>query len=170
MAEQKIKVSELPEQEQKDLIAEAVAVGLKGVFPTWNVDTLKSKIAEAKGEKTGKEEKEVIVAGDGGVHEIPSENEQPAGENEQEAQVDEQNGSNDEQKAEEMNETGKDENQGDGGNKGEGETKEEAKEPQKPQTQKVKQPKQTEVKKGGVCHICRSKVINGVCTGCGFHK
>ena len=51
MAEQKIKVSELSEQEQKDLIAEAYAVGLKGIFTTWNIDTLKKKIAEAKGEE-----------------------------------------------------------------------------------------------------------------------
>jgi len=56
MAEEKIKVSELPEQEQKEIIAKAYAVGLKGVFNSWNVETLKNKIAEAEG-KTADEAK-----------------------------------------------------------------------------------------------------------------
>ncbi len=126
---QKLKVSDLSEQEQKELIAEAYAVGLKGIFQTWNVETLKTKIKEAK-EKDEKSESETA--------------EQTGGEDEAQE-------------------------------KGEGETQENAEEP-KAEEPKVEEPKkdkpkkEKEVKVCGICHICRSKVVDGVCTGCGFHK
>ena len=138
MSDENIKVSELSEQEQKDLIAEAYAVGLQGTFNGWKVKTLKDKIAKAKGEDSNDEQK-------------GSNDEQNGGENEQNAQNDEQNGSNDEQK-------------------GEGKEPEAPKEEEKKPQKQAKKEEKPEPKYEGICHICRSKVVNGVCTGCGFHK
>lgn len=167
MAEQKKKVSELPEQEQKELIAKAYAVGLKGVFTAWNVETLKAKIAEIEnknGNNDGEEqhnasttenegksnsdnnpqEKEVVVAGDGGVFEIENET----------AENQEKNPPKDAeeitvQEAEKLQEKAKTDKLIPG--------------------EKVSQKKETK-KSEGICHICRSKVKDGVCTGCGFRK
>ena len=44
----KMKVSELPKEEQQALISEANALGLRGVLTTWGVETLKAKIEELK--------------------------------------------------------------------------------------------------------------------------
>lgn len=166
MSEQKLKVSDLPENEQKELIAEAYSVGLNGFFNKWGVDTLKAKIAEKRtetkpeeqkgentqetGEENGEESteenseeqendsteengEEVIVAGDGGVHTIPTTEEQT-------------------QEPEE-------------------ESKEEPKEEPEKLIPGEKIPKKEEPRKvNGICHICGSKVVNGVCTGCGFKK
>lgn len=165
MSEQKIKVSELSEQEQKDLIAEAYAVGLKGVFTTWNVETLKNKIAEAKGDNSNDEQKD-------------STDEQNTGENEQNVQNDEQNADNmnegeqnDDLIPEGASEETKEFLNGETDNLpseaeeiGENEAK-----VLEEKAAKKQSPKQ-EIKKGGICHICRSRVVNGVCTGCGFHK
>lgn len=232
MSEQKQKVSDLPENEQKEIIAEAYAVGLKGFnFTSYKVETLKEKIAEAKAnfeqqkdEQKGEDskeqnaqesenEKEVIVAGDGGVHEIPSENEQNAGDDEQEPQNDEQNDSNDEQSGSaaegesEANPFNADEQanaenvNNDEENKSDESIPEEASDETKaflngetdelPEgaevitedeaqelEQKVDEPipgeklptKEEPRKVNGICHICGSKVVEGVCTGCGFKK
>lgn len=213
MSEQKQKVSDLPENEQKKLIAEAYAVGLKGFnFTSYKVETLKEKIAEAKkntnseeqkGENeftanadtpahAGENEKEVIVAGDGGVHEIPSEDEQNSsgdeqntGDNEQEAQNDEQNGENtnndEENKSDEsIPEGASDETKaflnGETDKLPEDAeviTEDEAKNLEQ-KTELIpgeKLPKKEEPKKiNGICHICGSKVEDGVCTGCGFKR
>ena len=49
MSEEKIlKVSDLPEQEQKEILQQAYAAGLKGTFNGWKVETLKQKIKEAQ--------------------------------------------------------------------------------------------------------------------------
>lgn len=133
MSNENIKVSELPEEEQKELIAEAYAVGLQGTFNGWKVETLKNKIADAKAKKEGE-----------------GDDEQKGDEDEQNGSNDEQNGGDDEQNDENVNE------------------EEIAKE--EPKKESKKQPKKAEVKSEGICHICRSKVVNGVCTGCGFHK
>ena len=178
-----IKVSDLPEQEQRELIAEAYNVGLTGFnFTSYKVETLKNKIAEQKkkneSQKRGDEQK-------------GSNDEQKGSTDEQKDLTDEQKGSTDEQKGSTDEEKAKGENKtdetgetivaGDGGTFNEnGESK--AKEEQKTQKQaKNEQKTKSENKSAeptpapatkcdGICHICRSKVINGVCTGCGFHK
>ena len=46
--EKKIKVSELPEEEQKALISEAMSLGIHGILTGWGVETLKNKIEPKK--------------------------------------------------------------------------------------------------------------------------
>ena len=154
MSEEKIKVSDLSEQEQKDLIAEAYAVGLQGTFNGWKVETLKNKIAEAKAKKEG----------DGTDEQSGPDDEQNAQENEQNEGGNEQNGSNDEQ-----NEGGQDtEETSEAPNPPE--VPEDLKNNEKPKGTPKKKVEKANKPKEGICHICRSKVIDGVCTGCGFHK
>ena len=174
MSDENIKVSELPEKEQKELLSEAFAVGLnKGVLTGYKVSTLKKKIAELK--------------------------EQNNGENEQKAEENEQNASNDEQKGEETTEEATEE-QGEeqGEEKAEEKAEEETTEEELPEdlSDEAKEflegktdelPKEAETitieeaenllkKKGGkvqkgvngICHICGSRVENGVCSGCKF--
>lgn len=136
-----LKVQDLPKEEQEKLMAEAQAVGIRGIVAGWGVETLKNKIAEEKAklneQKPEENKGEVIVAGDGGVHNVPEET--PA---------------TDEQKAEET--PAADEN---------------ANVEETPEENKDEQPEEKEEKeivRNGICHICRSEVINGKCTGCGF--
>lgn len=166
MSDEKMKVSELPKEEQKELIAEAYSLGLTGVLTGWKVTTLKNRIVELKAQKKG----ETTVEENGGEEksEEIANNEQQGANDEQESQVDEQNGSNDEQNG------SNDEQNGEGLNEGEKEenkpeTETEQKEPEKEEPKKQQKAKK-EPRYDGICHICRSKVIDGVCTGCGFHK
>ena len=190
MSDEKMKVSDLPEQEQKELIAEAYSLGATGVFTGWKVSTLKNKIEELKAQKNGEGAKDEEAKDEG------ANDEQNAPKDEQNASNDEQNGADDEQNApkdeqnapkdEGANETGETIVAGDGGtfdengeenkpeaekegegeeNKPEAETKEQKKEEPKKQPKEKKEPRFD-----GICHICRSKVLDGVCTGCGFHK
>lgn len=147
-----LKVQDLPKEEQEKLMAEAQAVGIRGIVAGWGVETLKNKIAEEKAklneQKPEENEGEVIVAGDGGVHNVPEET--PASD-EQKA---EETPATDEQKAEET--PAADEN---------------ANVEETPEENKDEQPEEKEEKeivRNGICHICRSEVINGKCTGCGF--
>ena len=147
-----LKVQDLPKEEQEKLMAEAQAVGIRGIVAGWGVETLKNKIAEEKAklneQKPEENEDEVIVAGDGGVHNVPEET--PATD-EQKA---EETPITDEQKAEET--PAADEN---------------ANVEETPEENKDEQPEEKEEKeivRNGICHICRSEVINGKCTGCGF--
>lgn len=147
-----LKVQDLPKEEQEKLMAEAQAVGIRGIVAGWGVETLKNKIAEEKAklneQKPEENEGEVIVAGDGGVHNVPEET--PATD-EQKA---EETPTTDEQKAEET--PAADEN---------------ANVEETPEENKDEQPEEKEEKeivRNGICHICRSEVINGKCTGCGF--
>ena len=147
-----LKVQDLPKEEQEKLMAEAQAVGIRGIVAGWGVETLKNKIAEEKAklneQKPEENEGEVIVAGDGGVHNVPEET--PATD-EQKA---EETPITDEQKAEET--PAADEN---------------ANVEETPEGNKDEQPEEKEEKeivRNGICHICRSEVINGKCTGCGF--
>ena len=171
-----LKVQDLPKEEQEKLMAEAQAVGIRGIVAGWGVETLKNKIAEEKAKLNGENEQkpkeneqkseenkqkseeneqkpeenegEVIVAGDGGVHNVPEET--PATD-EQKA---EETPTTDEKKAEET--PAADEN---------------ANVEETPEENKDEQPEEKEEKeivRNGICHICRSEVINGKCTGCGF--
>lgn len=60
MSEEKIKVSELPENEQKELSSLAYSLGLRGNFSGWNVATLKAKIEDlqANANKNGEAQTE----------------------------------------------------------------------------------------------------------------
>lgn len=147
-----LKVQDLPKEEQEKLMAEAQAVGIRGIVAGWGVETLKNKIAEEKAklneQKPEENEGKVIVAGDGGVHNVPEET--PAND-EQKA---EETPATDEQKAEET--PAADENA----------NVEETLEENKDEQPEEKEEK--EIVRNGICHICRSEVINGKCTGCGF--
>lgn len=177
MSDENIKVSELPEKEQKELLSEAFAVGLnKGVLTGYKVSTLKKKIAELKEQNNG-------------------ENEQNGSNNEQKAEENEQNASNDEQKGEETTEEATEEQ---GEEQGEEKAEEETTEEELPEdlsdeakeflegktdelpkeaemitieeAEKLLKKKGGKVQKGvnGICHICGSRVENGVCSGCKF--
>ena len=191
MSDENIKVSELPEKEQKELLSEAFAVGLnKGVLTGYKVSTLKKKIAELKEQNNGENEQ------NGSNNEQKAEeNEQNNGENEQKAEENEQNASNDEQKGEETTEeTTEEATEEQGEEKAEEETAEEelpedlsdeAKEflegktdelPKEAETITIEEAENLLKKKGGkvqkgvngICHICGSRVENGVCSGCEF--
>ena len=133
----KLKVSELPIEEQQALIQEAKELGIGGLLTNYGVDTLKEKIAKAKEEQDGNKE--------------------------------------DDKKADEGNQDGNKEPQ-EGDNADETQ-KEDDKDPQEDNKKAEKQKPVSEAKakeeakkdvKYKICHICRSKVIDGVCTGCGY--
>ncbi len=120
----KLKVSELPIEEQQALIQEAKENGIGGLLTNYGVDTLKEKIAKAKAEKDG-----------------------------------DQDGDKEPQEGDNADETQKDD----------GDKKEESKkEKAKPVSEEKAKAEAKHDVKYKICHICRSKVIDGVCTGCGY--
>lgn len=188
----KMKVADLPQEQRDKLIAEAKELEIRGIVTGWAVETLEAKIAEIKAQKqnqqaneqnNGKDEQNtqnneqndgnneqnaqtneqndegVIVAGDGGVHPISPENEQAPAENEgtqeqnQETPAEEQSEPQQNAQSEES-ETPVD-------------VVAETEEQLPPGTVTKKAAKQAP-KKTPICHICRSKVIDGECQGCGF--
>lgn len=171
MSDENIKVSELPEKEQKELLSEAFAVGLnKGVLTGYKVSTLKKKIAELKEQNNGENEQN------------GSNDEQNGSNDEQKAEENEQNASNDEQKGEETTEEATEEELPEGlsdeakeflegktdelPNDAEEITNEEAEELIAGET--IPQKEEKNKGKSGICHICGSRVENGKCTGCNF--
>lgn len=133
----KLKVSELPIEEQQALIQEAKELGIGGLLTNYGVDTLKEKIAKAKEEQNGKQD------------------------DNQKDDEDNQDGNKEPQEGDNADETQKDDDK---------EPQEDNKkdEKQKPVSEaKAKEEAKHDVKYK-ICHICRSKVINGVCTGCGY--
>lgn len=171
MSDENIKVSELPEKEQKELLSEAFAVGLnKGVLTGYKVSTLKKKIAELKEQNNGENEQN------------GSNDEQNGSNDEQKAEENEQNASNDEQKGEETTEEATEEELPEGlsdeakeflegktdelPNDAEEITNEEAEELIAGET--IPQKEEKNKGKNGICHICGSRVENGKCTGCNF--
>lgn len=157
----KQKVSELPKEEQDALLSEAKEAGLRmGLVQGWTVETLKKRIEEAKANK--QPENENKADGEAPVTEESTEGD----EGEDEALEDE--------KTEDGEENGDDETP-----KEEEATEDEGKKPEetpltetpsmpKQQTKKVEVKKEPAEEKVYICHICRSKFINGKCTGCGF--
>lgn len=133
----KLKVSELPIEEQQALIQEAKELGIGGLLTNYGVDTLKEKIAKAKEEQNDKQD------------------------DDQNDDEDNQDGNKESQEGDNADETQKDDDK---------EPQEDNKkdEKQKPVPEaKAKEEAKKDVKYK-ICHICRSKVINGVCTGCGY--
>lgn len=134
----KLKVSELPIKEQQALIQEAKELEIGGLLTNYGVDTLKEKIAKAKEKQNGKQD-------DG-----------------QKDDEDNQDGNKEPQEGDDADKTQKD----DGDKKPQEDNKKDEK--QKPVSEaKAKEEAKKDVKYK-ICHICRSKVINGVCTGCGY--
>lgn len=133
----KLKVSELPIEEQQALIQEAKELGIGGLLTNYGVDTLKEKIANAKAEQNDSQE-----------------DDKKADEGNQDDNKEPQEGDN------------ADETQKDDGEKPQEDNKKDEK--QKPISEaKAKEEARKDVKYK-ICHICRSKVIDGVCTGCGY--
>ena len=187
--EKKIKVSELPEEEQKALISEAMSLGIQGILTGWGVETLKNKIEKIKAQKGDNSQAE----------QTPPQTEEQNGNGEQtdgeqtdaEQQTDEElpdnlddetkdflNGKTDElpQNAEEI-------------------TVQEAEKQAElvsvtlngkevdilnaivPEVkhepipgEKIVVKEKTKRPINGICHICGSKVVDGVCQGCGFKR
>lgn len=165
MSEEKIlKVSDLPEQEQKEILQQAYAAGLKGTFNGWKVETLKQKIKEAQTPKT----EQTPVADE-------QKETEPAAEPEKEENT--ENGEIEEQSTEQENQTDLDPVQTEPENQPEPKQEEKAPEPEKqekePQmVEEIKPEAEKPKNKGlcGICHICGSKVVDGVCTGCKFFR
>lgn len=140
MSDEKTKVADLPQDEQDALINEAKELDVRGFYGQMKVTTLKAKIEEAKAAKAN------------------GENEQAPANDEQNADNGEQNTENDEQ------------------SNGENEQEPAADEKEEPAAPKVNKgsqrayakEKDAAPAKAKICHICRSKVVNGKCTGCGF--
>lgn len=197
--EKKIKVSELPEEEQKALISEAMSLGIQGILAGWGVETLKNKIEEIKAKKGGKPQAE----------QTPPQTEEQNGNGEQ--QTDEQgDGQGDGEQTEPEQQTDEQtDEQGDGEQtEPEQQTDEElpddlddeAKDflngktdelPQNAEEITVQEAEELQNKAqkdepipgekivvkeeakrpiNGICHICGSKVVDGVCQGCGFKR
>lgn len=164
--EKKIKVSELPEEEQKALISEAMSLGIQGILTGWGVETLKNKIEGIKAKKGGNSQAE----------QTPPQTEEQNGDGEQtepEQQTDEElpddlddeakdflNGKTDElpQNAEEITVQEAEELQ----------NKTQKDEPIPGEKIVVKEKTKRPI--NGICHICGSKVVDGVCQGCGFKR
>ena len=186
MSDENIKVSELPEKEQKELLSEAFAVGLnKGVLTGYKVSTLKKKIAELKEQNNGENEQN-----GSNDEQKAEENEQNGSNDEQKAEENEQNASNDEQKGEETTEEATEEKKEEATEEElpeglsdeakeflEGKTDElpnDAEEITNEEAEELiageKVPQKEDLNKGktGICHICGSRVENGKCTGCNF--
>lgn len=159
MSEEKIlKVSDLPEQEQKEILQQAYAAGLKGTFNGWKVETLKQKIKEAQ-TPVADEQKET----------------EPSAEPEKEGNT--ENGEIEEQSTEQENQTDLDPVQTEPENQPEPKQEEKAPEPEKQEKEpQAVKPVKSEIEKTknkglcGICHICGSKVVDGVCTGCKFFR
>lgn len=193
--EKKIKVSELPEEEQKALISEAMSLGIQGILTGWGVETLKNKIEKIKAKKgdnsqteqtppqteeqNGNGEQQTDEQGDGEQTEPEQQtdeqtDEQGDGEQtEPEQQTDEElpddlddeakdflNGKTDElpQNAEEITVQEAEELQ----------NKTQKDEPIPGEKIVVKEKTKRPI--NGICHICGSKVVDGVCQGCGFKR
>jgi len=185
MAKQKI--ADLPQEEQDKITNEMKELGIGGVYATYTVEKAKAAIEKKKAEKAAAENKpetegdganvtpdnpddknegEQIVAGDGGV--FDENGEKPDGETsnpENPENSDESlDGLSDDAKAFLNGET--DELPDDAEEISEDEAK---KLQQKTDESKKEDKKAAEPKKAdGICHICRSKVFDGVCSGCGF--
>ena len=189
--EKKIKVSELPEEEQKALISEAMSLGIQGILTGWGVETLKNKIEEIKAQKGGNSQteqtppqtEEQIGNGEEQGDGEQTEPEQQTGEELPDDLDDEAkdflNGKTDElpQNAEEIT-VQEAEKQAElvsvtlNGEKVDSTQtmtlKAKKDEPIPGEKIIVKEKPKKAI--NGICHICGSKVVDGVCQGCGFKR
>lgn len=197
--EKKIKVSELPEEEQKALISEAMSLGIQGILTGWGVETLKNKIEKIKAQKGDNSQAE----------QTPPQTEEQNGNGEQtdgEQQIDEQGDAEqtdaeqqtDEELPDDLDDEAKDFLNGKTDElpqNAEEITVQEAekqaelvsvtlngKEVDIPNAivlevkhepipgEKIVVKEKTKRPINGICHICGSKVVDGVCQGCGFKR
>ena len=166
--EKKIKVAELPEEEQKALISEAMSLGIQGVLTGWGVETLKNKIEEIKAKKGGKPQAEpeqqtdeqTDEQGDGEQTEPEQQTDEELPDDLDDEAKDFLNGKTDElpQNAEEITVQEAEELQ----------NKTQKDEPIPGEKIVVKEKTKRPI--NGICHICGSKVVDGVCQGCGFKR
>ena len=171
MSDENIKVSELPEKEQKELLSEAFAVGLnKGVLTGYKVSTLKKKIAELKEQNNGENEQNASndeQKGEETTEEATEEQGEEKAEEEttEEATEEEKEETTEEELPEDLSDEAKEFL--------EGKTDELPKEAETitiEEAENLLKKKGGKVQKGvnGICHICGSRVENGVCSGCKF--
>jgi len=160
----KQKFAELPKEEQEKLIQEANEVGLRGIFDGWNVETLKTKIEErksaaknARGNNTDTPDNESSenVSEDNKTENASSEND---GEDENKS-----DDNSEDEKSEDVSIAASDESEKDSDDT----SNDEKSNAQKMHIANSAKPVEPQIV-NGICHICRSKVINGKCTGCGF--
>jgi hypothetical protein len=198
--EKKIKVSELPEEEQKALISEAMSLGIQGILTGWGVETLKNKIEGIKAKKGDKPQAEQTppqteeqngngeqqTDGQSDGEQTPPQTEEQNGNGEQ--QTDEQGDGEqtepeqqtDEELPDDLDDEAKDFLNGKTDElpqNAEEITVQEAEELQnKAQKdepipgEKIVVKEKTKRPINGICHICGSKVVDGVCQGCGFKR
>lgn len=202
--EKKIKVSELPEEEQKALISEAMSLGIQGILTGWGVETLKNKIEEIKAQKGDNPQGEQTPPQ---TEEQNGNGEQQTGEQQNEEQAEEQGDgeqTESEQQTDEELPDGLDDEAKDFLNGKTDELPQNAEEitvqeaekqaelvsvtlngekVDSTQTMVLKAKKDEPIpgekivveekpKKAinGICHICGSKVVDGVCQGCSFKR
>lgn len=211
--EKKIKVSELPEEEQKALISEAMSLGIQGILTGWGVETLKNKIEKIKAQKGDNSQAEQTPPqteeqnGNGEQQTDEQTDEQGDGEQtEPEQQTDEQGDGEqiepeqqtDEELPDDLDDEAKDFLNGKTDElpqNAEEITVQEAekqaelvsvtlngKEVDIPNAivpevkhepipgEKIVVKEKTKRPISGICHICGSKVVDGVCQGCGFKR
>lgn len=196
----KMKVADLPQEEQEKLIAEMKECKLGGVYTTYTVENAKKAIEKKKaqvenadgasvpgdnaqnapqGEKPegeGQEDGEVqkdAENGDlnGGENEETGENGENSDENgsdDESTGENEENGENEAENA--SDDDSADETQNDADEQKQPEETEQNEEPANDEkTEDQEEPKEAPKNDGPVlvCHICRSRVYNGVCSGCG---
>lgn len=197
--EKKIKVSELPEEEQKALISEAMSLGIQGILAGWGVETLKNKIEEIKAKKGGKPqaeqtppqteeqngngEQQTDEQGDGqgdGEQTEPEQqtDEQTDGQGEDEQTEPEQQ--TDEELPDDLDDEAKDFLNGKTDELPQNAEEITVQEAEKLQNkaqkdepipgEKIVVKEKTKRPINGICHICGSKVVDGVCQGCGFKR
>lgn len=151
------KVADLPQDEKEQLLKRAADAGIKNaMIATWYVDTLEAKIAAKKSEKNAEQ------SGDGQKSDDTSSG---TDEDQQNKQQDDESETpvDDEQKT--------DETPADPGTEAD-ELNKDVEPPapviSTPEACQSKVTKESKLQKITICHICRAKVINGKCSGCGF--
>ena len=197
--EKKIKVAELPEEEQKALISEAMSLGIQGILTGWGVETLKNKIEKIKAQKGDNSQAE----------QTPPQTEEQNGDGEQtkpEQQTDEQGDGEqtdaeqqtDEELPDDLDDEAKDFLNGKTDELPQNAEEITVQEAEKqaelvsvtlngkevdilnaivPEVkhepipgEKIVVKEKTKRPINGICHICGSKVVDGVCQGCGFKR
>lgn len=174
----KLKVKELPKEEQEKIIAQMKDLQIRGIYTEMNVETANKKIEDALKAK----ENPGTQNGDGNVNNT-SQNDSQGEENGSDDTQDGDDKKDGENESTETTSTPASENDnsntgensenevivaGDGGvhvvpAENEQTDEDNSEDEPEPAPESVKTPK-----KRLICHICRSEVIDGKCTGCGY--
>ena len=186
----KQKIADLPQEEQEKLISQMKDLGIGGVYATYTVEKALAAIEKKKAQKAAAENKPE-TEGDGAnvTPDNPDEQkddltteessddanppENPESSDDQDESSNPENPDNSDESLDGLSDDAKaflngetDELPDDAEEISEDEAK---KLQQKADESKKENKKAAEPKKAdGICHICRSKVFDGVCSGCGF--